>query len=100
MPRRRPRHVLLLVSSYVFYMALNARLVSIVIALTLFDFTVGVMLDRIQGAHGRKVLLVASLAANLGVLAVFKYADFFILSLRDLLAAAGLHTGWHSLHII
>ena len=97
---RHSRHALLLVASYVFYMAWNAKLVLIVIGLTLFDHAVGLLLDRTRIEARRRMLLIASLCANLGVLAIFKYADFFILSMRDLLAGFGVHTGWHTLGIL
>ncbi|MBI5763719.1 MAG: MBOAT family protein [Planctomycetes bacterium] len=99
-PGRRFRHGFLLAASYVFYAAWNTKLLSIVIGLTLFDYGVGLGLEHVQGERRRRVLLIASLAANLGILAVFKYADFFVISLRDLLANAGIHTGWHTLGII
>jgi alginate O-acetyltransferase complex protein AlgI len=100
LPNRRWRHPFLLAASYVFYMSWNPWLVSIIIGLTLFDFTVGLLLDRTTAERPRRLLLTASLAANLGVLAVFKYADFFILSLRDMLAGLGVHADLHTLSII
>lgn len=100
LPNRRWRHPFLLIASYVFYMSWNVWLVSIIIALTIFDFTVGLLLEKIAAPNRRKLLLVASLAANLGVLAVFKYADFFVLSLRGLLETAGINANLHTLSII
>jgi alginate O-acetyltransferase complex protein AlgI len=100
LPDRRWRHPFLLIASYVFYMSWNVWLVSIIIALTIFDFTVGLLLERIASPNRRKLLLIASLAANLGVLAVFKYADFFVLSLRGLLETAGINANLHTLSII
>jgi alginate O-acetyltransferase complex protein AlgI len=97
---RKSRHALLLVASYVFYMAWNTKLVLIVMGLTLFDYAVGLLLERTRLEARRKALLIASLCANLGVLALFKYADFFILSMRDLLAGFGVHTGLHTLGIL
>src|SRR5690349_9895233 len=100
LPSRTSRHVLLLAASYLIYMAWNARLVTIVMGLTLFDYAVGILLERTSKDRNRRLLLIASLTANLAVLAAFKYADFFILSLRDLLATFGIHAGWNTLHII
>ncbi|MBO9680930.1 MAG: MBOAT family protein [Acidovorax sp.] len=40
--------------------------------------------------QNRKTLLVGALVANLGVLAIFKYANFFVANVNDGLAAAGL----------
>ena len=100
LPGRRWRHPFLLIASYVFYMSWNFWLVTIIMGLTVFDFTVGLLLERVTVERKRKALLVASLVANLGVLAVFKYADFFVLSLRGLLESFGLHTNLHTLSII
>ena len=100
LPNRRWRHPFLLIASYVFYMSWNVWLVTIIMGLTLFDFTVGLLLERTTTEQRRRMLLTASLAANLGVLAIFKYADFFILSLRGLLGDIGIHTNLHTLSII
>ena len=100
LPNRRWRHPFLLIASYVFYMSWNPWLVLIIIGLTVFDFTVGLLLERMTVPRTRQVLLIASLAANLGVLAVFKYTDFFILSLRGLLGDLGIHANLHTLSII
>lgn len=100
LPNRRWRHPFLLLASYFFYMYWNPWLVSIIIGLTLFDFSVGLLLERVSAQRRRKALLITSLAANLGVLAVFKYADFFILSLCGMLADFGLQTNLHTLAII
>ncbi|HVP11705.1 MAG TPA: MBOAT family O-acyltransferase [Phycisphaerae bacterium] len=100
LPDRRWRHPFLLIASYIFYMSWNPWLVTIIMSLSVFDFSVGLLLERTRTDHRRKLLLTASLVANLGVLAVFKYADFFILSLRELLTGVGIHTNLHTLSII
>jgi D-alanyl-lipoteichoic acid acyltransferase DltB (MBOAT superfamily) len=47
-------------------------------------------LYRMPEARRRKVFLVISITANLAVLGFFKYFDFFVASLADLLAAFGI----------
>lgn len=100
LPTRRGQHLLLLAASYFFYMCWNPWMISLIIAITLFDYGVGVFLHRAPDGRWRRGLLIASLSANIGLLAVFKYADFFILSLRDLLDAVGVHANLHALQII
>jgi alginate O-acetyltransferase complex protein AlgI len=97
---RFARHLLLLVASCVFYMAWNAWLVLIVLGVAVWDYALALGIDATRRPGIRRGLLALSVIGNLGLLAVFKYADFLILSLRDLLAALGLSTSLHSLHII
>ena len=44
---------------------------------TVVDFLIGRQLDRTSIVGRRRVLLLTSVTANLGLLAVFKYANFF-----------------------
>jgi D-alanyl-lipoteichoic acid acyltransferase DltB (MBOAT superfamily) len=53
----------------------------------------GLALPRLYGlpeARRRKTFLVISMVANLGILGFFKYCDFFLRSLHDLLTTIGL----------
>ncbi|MFQ5430481.1 MAG: MBOAT family O-acyltransferase [Phycisphaerae bacterium] len=100
LPTRRLRHLFLLAASYLFYMSWNPWLVTLIIGSTVLDYAVGRALGRTKQPNRRKLLLLLSIAGNLGVLAIFKYADFFILSCRELLAAAGVHANLSTLSII
>lgn len=97
---RAARHVFLLIASYLFYMAWNPWLVSIVLGLTVLDFFVGLGLERSRSDRNRKLLLVVTLVGNLGMLAVFKYTNFFIVSFRELLIGLGFHSNLSTLDII
>jgi D-alanyl-lipoteichoic acid acyltransferase DltB (MBOAT superfamily) len=76
--RGRARIILLVIASYVFYASWDPRFVSLLAVSTVVDFAVGLALARTQDERKRKLLLVASVVANLGILAYFKYANFFI----------------------
>jgi len=80
----RARVGLLLVASYVFYAAWDWRFLVLIFGSTLLDFAVGRALPAAETGR-RRGLLALSLAGNLGVLAVFKYADFGIETMRTLL---------------
>jgi alginate O-acetyltransferase complex protein AlgI len=68
----------LLVASYVFYMSWSIPCGFLILGTSLTDYFVGVGLDRIENERKRKLLLVVSIVANLGVLAFFKYTNFFL----------------------
>jgi alginate O-acetyltransferase complex protein AlgI len=71
--------LLLVVAAFVFYgWGSPWRHVLVLVAMITFNFTVGRGLARVVGAAARRMLLGAGIAANLLVLAYFKYADFFL----------------------
>ena len=78
----RARTVLLLLASYVFYAAWDPRFCALILGATLVNH---VAARRMPRSQRRGLWLVASLAASLGALAVFKYLDFGIGSLNALL---------------
>jgi D-alanyl-lipoteichoic acid acyltransferase DltB (MBOAT superfamily) len=84
--RGRPRQLFLLAASYLFYASWSAPLLLLLLASTLLDFSVARAIDRSDDPTRRRQLLGLSLLGNLGVLACFKYYNFFADS-----AAAGLH---------
>lgn len=100
LPTRRARHTLLFLASCYFYMAWNAWMITVVLGITVWDYALALGIAGTRRETLRRALLTLSVIGNLGLLAVFKYADFLILSLRDLLLTIGLPTSLHSLHII
>ncbi len=72
----RPRKLWLLAASYSFYAAWDWRFLSLVLLSTAVDFLVAAAMPTRTPAT-RRVLLWTSLTVNLGILAVFKYFDFF-----------------------
>ena len=74
---RSLRRYLLLVASLIFYMAWRAKYVIVILSLITVDYFAALWISRRQGAS-RRVALLISLAANIGMLAWFKYADFLL----------------------
>ncbi|MEI6378644.1 MAG: MBOAT family O-acyltransferase [Candidatus Falkowbacteria bacterium] len=72
----RWRIVLLLLASCYFYMAFVPKYILILGFLITLDYFLVRFMDRQQGKY-RKFLLFASLTANIGVLFIFKYFNFF-----------------------
>lgn len=98
--RNRSRKVILLVASYIFYAAWDWRFLSLIVASTLIDYCVGLVLKKPKPLGGRRIWLVASLFANLGILGFFKYYNFFVTSGVGLLTALGIPTRDLTLNII
>lgn len=81
---RVAQKLVLLAASYVFYGFWDGRFLGLLIAASTFDYACALGIDsRTAGARRRKTLLFASLGANIGILAVFKYYDFFAASFKD-----------------
>jgi len=76
---RRFQHLFLLFSSYFFFYYSSNYLVTLLIFSTLLDFYVGKAIWHTNNISRKKILLILSLAGNLGLLGFFKYADFAIL---------------------
>jgi D-alanyl-lipoteichoic acid acyltransferase DltB (MBOAT superfamily) len=73
----RFRWLLLLVASYLFYAYGSGIAVLLIIATTLIDYTAARAMGAASSPTRRKLLLTASLTANLAVLFIFKYFNFF-----------------------
>lgn len=89
-PRARVRKLLLLAASCVFYAAWDTRFLALLLGSALIDFVVGRAIHASEDPRRRRLLLVASLVANLGALGFFKYFGFFVGSAHQALAALGL----------
>ena len=100
MKSSRNRKVLLLGASYFFYAIWDWRFLGLIILSTGVDYVAGIKLSETRNAMGRRAWLLLSLGVNLGVLAFFKYCNFFIDSAVGLLNSAGLPFRFESLDII
>lgn len=96
----RLQNAFLLVSSYFFYGWWDWRFLGLLVLSSAIDFNVGRALKNSEKLGRRKLLLFVSLAANLGILAYFKYCNFFIQSTGDLLRSLGFQPNFTTLNII
>src|SRR6185295_5766689 len=94
------QNILLVAASYVFYAWWDYRFCALILAATLIDFFVGLGLDRTGSVAKRRLLLGISLSANLGMLAFFKYFNFFAESLRALASSLGWQVGEITINVI
>src|SRR5438309_8733809 len=68
----------LLVASYIFYAAWNPPFVILLWVATVIDWFVAQWMAKTEDDSKRKLLLVISLVANLGMLSYFKYGNFLL----------------------
>src|SRR5258708_29303077 len=71
-------NVVILSASYYFYGAAVPWYLLPLIVTSLIDFVVGIKLSKVENQSYRKLLLIISLVANLGLLAFFKYTPRLI----------------------
>jgi alginate O-acetyltransferase complex protein AlgI len=98
--RHRGQNLFILVASYLFYGYWDWRFTFLILASTIVDFWVGQRLHRALNQKHRKLLLLVSIAVNLGILGFFKYFNFFIDSASTVLAAIGFEPHLPVLRII
>lgn len=87
-----PRYqwALLLVASYLFYMAWNPAYLLLILLSTVVDYGAGLRMGALARRGQRRKWLWLSLAANLGLLFTFKYLTFAGETLRALLGLGGI----------
>lgn len=86
----RYRWVLLLAASYYFYGCWRVEYLGLIILSTLVDYFSALEIQKSTTVRRRKTFLIISLSVNLGLLAVFKYFNFFNESFRGLFDAMGV----------
>jgi alginate O-acetyltransferase complex protein AlgI len=96
----RARVWLLVAASFYFYACWNHWLALIVFASTFMDYWVARGMAALSANRWRLLLLLVSLAVNLGLLVYFKYANFFLHSLEQALRVAGAAASMPVLQVI
>ncbi len=87
--RRRPRVYFILVASLVFYGAWNYKFIPLLVGSAIGDYFLALAIAAAPTVARKKLFLTLSIVMNLGILGLFKYADFVLQSVADLLALFG-----------
>jgi D-alanyl-lipoteichoic acid acyltransferase DltB (MBOAT superfamily) len=90
----------LLFASYYFYMCWDWRFAGLILAITIINYVVGPRLSAANNERAKRLWLTASILPCLALLAYFKYANFFIDSLNQLLTRFGADSSLPLLNII
>ena len=85
------RWVHLLAASCYFYMAFVPIYIVILAGTIIIDYIAGIYIEKASGKK-RRLFLIISIISNIGVLAVFKYYNFFIDNINDVIHVSGSGT--------
>ena len=72
------QNTLILISSYIFYGWWDWRFLSLILCSTIVDYYTGLYINKSESKNSKKTYLFLSIIFNIGVLAFFKYYNFFI----------------------
>lgn len=93
--QRKAQNSLLLIASYFFYGWWDWRFLFLILGSSLVDFLVARQMGRSDKEKQRTALMWISALVNLGILAYFKYANFFLENLENLLEGlTGTAVSW------
>lgn len=94
---RKVKNYTALVASIAFYAWGSPKFVFVILASTIIDFFIVKGLHNSSEVRKRKGFLMTSLVMNLGLLAYFKYANFFVENVNAALNSIGVEqVGWTS----
>ena len=97
---QRARWALLLGASYLFYAAWKLEYLALIIVSTLVDYGAGLAMGRCETRRARRKWLWLSLGVNLGLLFVFKYANFASESARLVSEQLGIYADFPTLQLL
>lgn len=100
MPWKRARVYLLLAASFYFYASWSFELARLIVISTTIDYLLARGIESSRSSRKRKLLLTINIVGNLSLLCYFKYANFFLDSLKQALTAAGYDAAWSPLNIL
>lgn len=98
--RLRAQNLFLLAASYLFYGWWDWRFLSLIIISSFVDYFVGLSIFKSKEKKACKRWLLLSLFTNLGLLAVFKYFNFFAETFAQSMRLFGWHVNDVTLNII
>ena len=84
------QHLFLLVSSYFFFYFTSNYLIILLLISTIVDYIAAQKIFESSKSKNKKIILLSSLACNLGLLGFFKYADFGITQINTITESFGI----------
>ncbi len=90
-----------LVASYIFYGWWDWRFLILIVITSLSSYVCGLLIPRYEGRRNiQKAISAFNIILSLGILAVFKYYNFFVENFDVLLRQFGLTVDWPTMYII
>jgi len=97
---KKQQNIFILLSSYFFYSWWDWRFLSLIILSSCIDYWAGKKMEETETPSARKGFLALSMVGNLGMLAFFKYFNFFSASLQEALDGINIAMTPMALNII
>lgn len=99
--RLRSQNFFVVIASYVFYGWWDWRFLILIAITSLSSFVCGVIMERAEKVTERKACNFFNIVLNLGILATYKYYDFFAENLAALIKSiCGYELDWITLNLI
>ena len=92
------QNIILLIGSYVFYSFTDWRFLLLLISVSTFNYFLGLNIEK--AIKYKRLLMYIGLAQGLGILAFFKYFNFFITSLNDIFYTVNINSNFKTLNIL
>ena len=83
----------ILFANYFFYAKWDLFYLGLIPIASLIDYSIGIALGRVENPGGRRALVTASIAVNLGILTAFKYMPFLLENFAKI--GGGQPVEWH-----
>lgn len=98
---RQWQNLIVVVASYVFYGWWDWRFLFLIAMTTLCSYYSGLLLEKYEGDRKKqKYVSAGNIIFNLAILGVFKYYNFFVGSLDELISPMGWHLDWATINIV
>lgn len=95
------QNIAVVVASYVFYGWWDWRFLFLIASTTICSYFCGLILEKYEGDRKKqKYVSAGNIVFNLGILGVFKYYNFFVGSLEELISPMGWHLDWATTNIV
>ena len=91
------QNLFVVVASYIFYGWWDWRFLILIAITTILSFLSGLGIEYARSQRGKKVVMIANIIVNLGILGVYKYYDFFA---REFAELFGIESDFLLLHLI
>ena len=96
----RLQNLFVVACSCLFYAWADWHYLFIIVGYTAVSFLSGILLERTETPWKRKLILWSIVAANIGVLGIYKYFDFFVENFNRFFLAAGVPLDWPTLNLL
>jgi D-alanyl-lipoteichoic acid acyltransferase DltB (MBOAT superfamily) len=94
------QNLFLLIASYFFYGWWNWRYLSLVLFCSIVNYAAGLLMMKTDEKKQRRIILTVCCLVSFGVLAVFKYYDFFVTSFAEAFSLAGIQLQVKTLQLV